>query len=287
MFIYTLMSKLPLWLLYRFADLFYFIGYYLIPYRKNVVRMNLKNAFPQKTDAEITQIVKQFYRHFTDILVEVIKMPALSEAEIKKRITLNNPELLQNYIDNKQSIILVGAHQGNWEWLSLAYCVHLPFSIYALYKPLKDKKVNASMLKQRSRLGVRLVNSHNISALRHCLNADLKAISLLADQTSSRESDKYWTRCLHQDTPFAFGLEKIAKLSQYPIIYFHMRRTTKRGFYTVDFELLKAPPHAKEGHEIIERYSQFFEKTIKAEPYNWLWSNRKWKNKKKPTVVAE
>lgn len=286
MFIYRLMSKLPLWLLYRLSDLLYLLVYYLVPYRKKVVRMNLKKAFPHKTDAEITRIIKLFYRHFMDILVEIIKMPDLTEDDIKKRVVLNNPDLFQEYIDKKQSIMLVGAHQGNWEWLSLAYCVHLPFSIYALYKPLHDKRVNDAMLSQRSRFGARLVDSHNISALRHCLKADLKAISFLADQTSVREDDKYWTRCLNQDTPFAFGLEKIAKLSQYPIIYFHMRRTPKRGFYTVDFEILKTPPHAKEGHEILERYSQLFEKSIKADPYNWLWSNRKWKDKK-PTTNAE
>jgi KDO2-lipid IV(A) lauroyltransferase len=50
------LSKLPFSALYVISDGFYFIVYHLIGYRKKVVWSNLKNSFPEKTDAELQVI---------------------------------------------------------------------------------------------------------------------------------------------------------------------------------------------------------------------------------------
>ena len=42
------LSKLPLWISYRFADFFYLLLITLIPYRKKVITANLKRSFPDK-----------------------------------------------------------------------------------------------------------------------------------------------------------------------------------------------------------------------------------------------
>ncbi|MCF0207793.1 MAG: lauroyl acyltransferase, partial [Bacteroidales bacterium] len=60
----------PFWAVYLWADLFYFIVYYIIGYRKRVVVENLRKSFPQKTDDEIRLLSKKFYRHLADISLE-------------------------------------------------------------------------------------------------------------------------------------------------------------------------------------------------------------------------
>ena len=44
-----ILSILPLQLLFIFSDVIYFLLYYVFGYRKNVVRNNLRLAFPEKT----------------------------------------------------------------------------------------------------------------------------------------------------------------------------------------------------------------------------------------------
>ena len=65
-----LLSLLPLRVLYLFADICYVLLYYVVRYRRKVVMMNLRNSFPEKTEAELGKIAKGFYHHLCDILVE-------------------------------------------------------------------------------------------------------------------------------------------------------------------------------------------------------------------------
>ena len=65
-----LLALMPWWVLYLHADAIYFIAYHLIGYRKNVVRQNLAECFPSKSDKERKAIEKEFYHHFADYFVE-------------------------------------------------------------------------------------------------------------------------------------------------------------------------------------------------------------------------
>ena len=47
--------KLPFWILYGLADIAYVVIYYVVGYRKKVVKENLRNSFPEKTDKEIAK----------------------------------------------------------------------------------------------------------------------------------------------------------------------------------------------------------------------------------------
>jgi KDO2-lipid IV(A) lauroyltransferase len=116
----TLLSKLPLALLYALAVPLYVIGYYLVGYRKTVVYSNLQRAFPECTEQEIARLAKQFYKHFTDVIVEVVKAISIGECELLQRVHFRNPELIESYARQQQSILLLASHQCNWIWMLLA-----------------------------------------------------------------------------------------------------------------------------------------------------------------------
>ena len=62
-----LYSSLPLCVQYVFSDFYYLVLYYLLRYRRRVVRRNLTHAFPEKSLEELIQIEKKFYRHLCDV----------------------------------------------------------------------------------------------------------------------------------------------------------------------------------------------------------------------------
>src|SRR5436309_639550 len=81
---FFLLSLLPLTILYLISDFFYFIVYYVIGYRKNVVLQNLAVAFPEKTEQARIEIAKKFYRNFTDSFIETIKLLSAGKKWIQK-----------------------------------------------------------------------------------------------------------------------------------------------------------------------------------------------------------
>ena len=73
-----LFSLLPFWLLYLISDGLYYLLYHVVRYRRRVVRKNLVNSFPEKSEAEIVRIEKEFYAFFCDCAVETIKQFSMS-----------------------------------------------------------------------------------------------------------------------------------------------------------------------------------------------------------------
>ncbi|MDZ7847256.1 MAG: hypothetical protein U5L96_11030 [Owenweeksia sp.] len=96
-----LLSWLPFRAMYAFSNLLSFTMMHLIAYRKEVIMHNLRNAFPQKKEAELQAIRKGFYRNFSDIMVESLKSLSISEKTIRKHFKLKNPELFEQLLSKK------------------------------------------------------------------------------------------------------------------------------------------------------------------------------------------
>jgi KDO2-lipid IV(A) lauroyltransferase len=67
-----LLSWLPARILYFFSDLFAFLLWYVIPYRKKIVLKNLTLSFPDKQPEELREIAKRFYHRFCDTFIEAM-----------------------------------------------------------------------------------------------------------------------------------------------------------------------------------------------------------------------
>jgi len=97
---------------------------------------NLKQSFPQKSDDELQEIEREFYRNFADTSVETLYGRTISAEELRSRVIFEGMEPIQDYFKQNQSVIILAAHQCNWEWLLLAGCLALPFPVDAMYKRL-------------------------------------------------------------------------------------------------------------------------------------------------------
>src|SRR5690349_15015236 len=80
-----LFSLLPFFILYRIADFFYFLVYYVFGYRKKIVMANLLQAFPEKTEKERIRIAKDFYHNLIDTFIESLKFISISKKQVQKR----------------------------------------------------------------------------------------------------------------------------------------------------------------------------------------------------------
>lgn len=279
-----LLSRLPTGMLYFIVDILFVLVYYGIGYRKKVVIKNLTNSFPDKSPEEIKRIAKSFYNRFGEYLAETIKSISISEKEIKKRVKFINVAVVGEYAAKGQSIILAGSHQFNWEWALLTGCLVLPFPVDAVYKKLKNEKYDQLMLKTRGKFGGQPIESKNIIRSLIKSKERLKAVAIMADQSPTGKSAKYWTTFMHQDTAFFTGPEQIAGAFDYPVFFYKMLRI-KRGYYTVELMKLTEPPYQKESHNILESYISQTEQLIKDDPAGYLWSHKRWKLKREKSIT--
>jgi Kdo2-lipid IVA lauroyltransferase/acyltransferase len=266
-------------LLNGLADLLGWLAFRVFPYREHVVRENLTKAFPELDAAGIRDIMRGYYKGFAQMLVELLKTTAMSGEQIKERVRITNLQTVQSYLAGGKSVLLVAAHQCNWEWMLLGLSLELGYPLDAAYKPLVDSWAEREMKKLRSRFGCRLIPAKEILADIIKRGKVVRAIAMVADQEPTTSEHKHWTRFLNRDTAFYMGPEQISRATRFPVFFTEMRRT-KRGYYEISFKPLSTPEEKLKPGELTERYARMVEAQIQASRPDWPWSHRRWKLKK-------
>jgi KDO2-lipid IV(A) lauroyltransferase len=275
-----LITLLPLRVLYLFSDFFYLVLYYMAGYRRKAVATNLRNAFPEKSQAERIQIERRFYRHLCDLIVETLKVTHMSPGQISRRLIVRDPAGVDRLYMEGKSVIALCSHYNNWEWFSAVPLV-IPYRVLSIYKPLTNKYFNRFILNLRTKFGVWASPMQNI--LRDLIkfrNEKILTISgFIADQTPPPDEHAYWTTFLNQETGFFRGAEKLAVKYDMPVIFVNITKI-KRGYYEVAFEIITDHPGKEAPGFVTSRYAEMLEAVIREKPEYWLWSHRRWKYKK-------
>lgn len=271
------LSLFPWRLLYFFSDFIGLVLYYIVGYRKEVVYENLTNSFPEKSKKEIRKIAHQYYRHIADIMVEAICEEKVM-SNYKKHIHYKNPELLQRLYLTGKSVMMVGGHLGNWEWIGITTQALGPFNARGVIKPLSSPFFNDYIEKLRNKYSSGIIPFKQTLRVM-ASSKDKQFLYMVAnDQTPHRDEIRYWNNFLHQPTPVFLGTEKIAKAFDMPLVFGNCYRV-KRGVYEIELTLITETPKLTREFEITNKHVALLEQAIIKRPYNWLWSHRRWKYK--------
>lgn len=277
-----LISLLPFFVLYGISTIFFLIVYYLVRYRRDVVALNLQNAFPEKTDAERQKIARSFYLHFCDVFFETLKLLSISPSAFRRRCAMDeeSQQVFKNYFAQKRTVIGVMGHCGNWEWGAIAHQVYFERMITGVYHPLSNATMDQFMRDLRSRFGGVIIPMSALYKRLLTLERDKQdtTIGLIADQTPPPES-AYWTVFLNQETGVFNGTEKLARKFNYPVLFMNIKKI-KRGYYQLTVTDLCPEPAAMPEGSITELHTRHLEKNIREQPFTWLWTHRRWKHKK-------
>ncbi|MEZ4800371.1 MAG: lysophospholipid acyltransferase family protein [Flavobacteriales bacterium] len=273
------LSLLPYPILYGISNFFYYVIFYIVGYRKKVVFKNLKNSFPEKSDEELMVIMKKFYRHFCDLVVESVKNFSISDAAARKRFKSIHSEVMNDYAAKGQSVILAGGHYANWEFWAVAGPQHLDHNVVAIYKKLRNDYFDQKMRESRGKFGLQLVRTLDTGEFFKSNVENNIAMVFGFDQSPSNPKKCVWVDFLGQETGALYGAEKYAKDYNLPIIYGEQRKV-KRGYYEIEYELLTDNPNAFANGEITQLLHTRLEKDIRKAPEFWLWSHKRWKHKR-------
>lgn len=272
-------SHLPYRVLYFVSNIVYLFTYYIIGYRKKVVRKNLTNSFPHLSHAELLSIEKKFYKHFADFLVESAKSVSISDKAIKERCALINPEILHKYFDEGKSVIVLCGHYNNWEYYAVGIAQQMKHNTIAAYKPLKNKFFDDVILKSRQRFGMKMMSMREIPRYFANNKTEQPTLSIMVnDQSPSNPKTAYWNTFLNQDTGWMKGAEKLAAKYDQAVLFGCIRKK-KRGFYEVTFYPISDNVKQEKDGFVLDKHAEYLEMVINEHPEYWLWSHKRWKHK--------
>lgn len=280
-FLLVLLGRLPIQLLYIFSDLLFPFIKYIVKYRGKVIFKNLKNSFPGKSDMQIKVIINDFYHYFTDLIFEIIKLESIPETELFRRVTVSGEQLLAKLAEQKQGVVVVMSHSGNWEWTSQRVCFagrkfdYVGVIAKEVSNPYFQEyftRIRMKLQKGYSEIIPFTETARRLAAVRH----KTSMLITIADQTPHKDQIQYRTDFLNQSSGVFLGPERIAKSLNYAVVFCHVSKTG-RGFYHIGFELITDKPKELAEYEITNRHVKLLEQDIMKQPEIWLWSHRRWK----------
>ena len=277
----SLLGRLPLGLLYAILGPVRFLAYNIVGYRKKVVRKNLSAAFPEKSVEELRKIEKDFYRLLFDIIAETVKLIKISDAELSRRVTVTNPEVVNQYLSQNIPVVLMLGHLGNWEWIP-EISVMMPRGVIMgeVYKRLHDPGWGNLMYQIRNRWkNVEQVEQKKV--LRTILGWKSKQtwiVGFIADQRPNNEYNPHLINFFGRRVQAMVGPEVIGKKTGAKFIYLDIEKP-KRGHYRLTYKEIESNPQSETSeYPLTERFYEMLQQSITRNPSIWLWSHNRWKN---------
>lgn len=162
-------------------------GKYILKTENARVKHNLEMLYPELSETEREVIAAKVWQHYGQGMAEY---PIMGKFYASHKVTLENIEYLQPFLDHKQPIIFVSAHTGNWEVIG-NYVIDYGVDLMALYKPVRNRFLHRIADHARAQLGgaIHLLDANAPNAMRRMCKhlANKGALWITIDEVKNKQ----------------------------------------------------------------------------------------------------
>jgi len=248
-----------------------------LPHRR-IVRRNLRLAFPEWSPEQNRRTVKQVFQHLGAAFVEICQLATYSKSDVVDRVRVVGAERWRHALDNRQGLILVSAHLGNWEFgMQFAACF-MQKPTLGVAKRIRFQPLNRWVHNLRTRFGTSIIYKKGaLPDMRQALRRG-EIVGLLVDQSRRKEGvDVNFFGHRVPATPAAAFLGLRCKSPILPI--FCVREASGQLTIYVDEPLtLKWSGDLRADVQTnTQLITNVVERMIRRYPDQWFWVHKRWK----------
>lgn len=240
-------------------------------------------------EAEARVLVKNNYRHFALIFLEVVKLRGMSMDEILRRTDLNGcDELFRDILARGKGVVMLTGHLGNWEWGCLVTGM-LGAAAGAIARPLDNPYLDGYLNAIRGRTGVAVWSKFN--CVRRALAVLKRGEGFMAvvDQDGGKKGCMIpflgvegSTMTVPVDLAIRFGA---------PIFVGAMIRRAGPGRFILERGRVHWPREGadpeSERVRLLTDVNEDLSNIIRKYPEQWIWIHKRWKTSRVHNQVKE
>jgi KDO2-lipid IV(A) lauroyltransferase len=259
------------------------IFYLLAGNLRRTAAINLRLAFPEKSEAERSELVRECFNSLGRELGLFSQFATRSQEELKNMIEPSGFDLLDETIEKYGNrIILWTAHLGAWELTSFGFSF-LGYPITFLVRRIDNPRIEEMVDRVRTRFGNQTLDK--LSAARSMLKilrTGESPLGLLFD-LNTLEDEAIFVDFFGVPAATSFIVSKLAVRTNAPLIpvFAPWNEEKKR------FQLIVTPPVVPEitgddeadVRQLTMRLSRIVEDQIRQHPGQWLWVHKRWKTR--------
>ncbi len=268
---------LPLSILRRFGSLVGWLIYHLVPSRQRLADRNLAAVFgEQLAPAQRRAIRRRVTVGLCKTMLELLKMPHLSDEELRELVTLEGEQYIQQALDAGRGAILLSAHFGSWELFGARLAV-AGFPISVVARDANDPLTASLINHARHSKGVTVLGREDIWAMLKALRAN-QCVAILLDQHAARGG--IWVDFLGRPACTAQGPARLAQRTGCAVLPgFSFRLDDDRIVCHVlpPLQLVSTGDDDYDVHANTQLFANVIAEQIRRHPEQWLWLHNRWR----------
>ena len=242
---------------------------------KKIIHSNLLTAFPELSEYERKEIIKNMWFNYGQILAEYMFIRDFRKnSNYSKKIIIENGDELKNVNLDSKPVIFISGHFNNFELMAMQI-EKLGVDLAAVYRPLNNFFLNSIMEKIRQKHICKKQVKKGVSGTKKLLEyfKNGTSIALMIDQRVSQgiRCNFFDREALTTTIPAQF-----VKKYQAKIIPVHIERT-RNNFFKLKFQKAINFSDDEDIKSITLKLNNILENMIIKNPDQWIWSHNRWK----------
>ncbi|MGC8554716.1 MAG: lysophospholipid acyltransferase family protein [Candidatus Acidulodesulfobacterium sp.] len=254
-------------------------------HRKHTIN-NLKIAFPDKSEKELSDIAIKFYKNLGMVFVEIFRLNKYNENDIDNFVESDFENIKNIY--GKQGVLLLTSHFGNWELLAKTFGLK-GYKGNVLARPLDNPYIEKILYNLRTASGNKVIyNRENaVKNIISALNSN-EIVGFLPDENASKRIgvfvDFFGVKACTMP-----GMANIAAKTKLPVVPAFIVRINdnEKGRNYSKHRLIIEPPldikytgdRKTDTLNILKLFNEKIEEIIKQYPEQWFWIHNRWKTR--------
>jgi KDO2-lipid IV(A) lauroyltransferase len=248
--------------------------------RRRLALDNLRQAWPGLSPSARRRLYRRSCQHLGRIFVELCALLSRPADQLLSRVSLEGREHLDQAMASHGRALVLTAHLGNWELLSVAHRL-TPYPLAVVVRPLDSPWLNELAERFRRKAGVELIDKR--AALRPVQAALARGsmVGILLDQNATRREGVF-VPFFGRPASTSRAIALLAIRTGAPVIPIFARREPD-GRHRVIVRPPLVPPAARDREEAIveltTRCTAVIEAAIRETPEQWLWMHARWRTR--------
>lgn len=230
-------------------------------------------------DREAERIAKASWVQFGPMLMEVLRYPELIKDDyIKKYVTIDGLEYLQEAIDKQQGAVIATSHSDSWELMGAALAQY-GVPLVGVAKKQKDGAMDRFINEYRTLVGMHITYTSGVREMFKMIKEGWM-IGLITDQDPSLR-DGIILDFFDRKTNCFTGPATIARSQGAPIFHGQITHRPDGGHHiTIYPPIYVERSKDKKGdiRKATQEVMDLLEGHIRSYPEDWFWLHDRWKS---------
>jgi Kdo2-lipid IVA lauroyltransferase/acyltransferase len=242
---------------------------------------NLELAFPEKSKAEHSRILRGVFTSLGRQLAEACQFPKYTRENVTEVVVYDGFENYERARARGKGVLFLTAHFGGWELSAFSHSLHGHW-MHVVMRPMDNVYLDALIRRYRTMHGNKTVDKDDfVRGLLSAMKAN-EVVGILMD-TNMTPPQGIFVDFFGIPACTANGLARIALKTDAAVIPGFTIWDEALGKYRLRFdpavELVRTGDLEADIQANTQKFTKIVEEYVRKYPEQWLWVHRRWKTR--------